>query len=250
MKLSALVVVHNEELQLLDCLQSLSFVDELVVLLDKCTDSSKEIALKCGAILVEGSWQIEGERRREGLAACTGDWILELDADERVSEALAAEIKTRLPDAAFGYFNIPFDNYVGDQLVRYGWGCSWGINAKKCLFAKGAKEWGLQRVHPKITLLGTEQTLNERIIHYSFKDISDMIARFNVYTTRKAQDLCENPIKQSMKRNVKRLFSRFLKCYLQKKGYREGRFGLLNGIFAGLFPLISYLKYLELRERE
>ena len=246
LKLSALVTIHNEETQLADCLRSLAFVDELVVLLDNCNDQSKAIAEGFNAKLVEGHWLIEGERRVAGLAACSGDWILELDADERVSPALANEIKRTLPTAKFGYFKIPFDNYVGDRLVKYGWGCSWGINAKQCLFAKGAKTWGLQRVHPKITLTGDAQTLTHSIIHYSFADITDMFARFNAYTTRRAEDLLDNPIKQTMRRNVKRIFSRFLKCYLQRKGYREGRYGLLNGIFAGLFPLVSYLKYLEL----
>ena len=129
--------------------------------------------------------------------------------------------------------------------MKYGWGCSWGINAKNCLFAKGAKQWGMQRVHPKIMLEGVAQEMQQAIQHYAFKDIGDMINRFNAYTTRRALDLRENPVKQTMRRNVKRIFSRFFKCYVQRKGYKEGRYGLLNGIFAGLFPLMSYLKYLE-----
>ncbi len=246
--LAALVVVHNEEAQLADCLRSVAFVDELVVVLDNCTDNSKQIAEQHQAKILEGHWPIEGERRMLGIDTCTSDWILELDADERVSDALALEIRERLPKATYGYFRIPFDNYVGAGLVKYGWGCSWGINAKRCLFAKGAKHWGLQRVHPKITLKGDAQTVEQSISHYAYKDISDMLSRFNTYTTKRALDLCENPVKQSMRRNIKRIFSRFFKCYVQRKGYKEGYYGVLNGILAGLFPLISYLKYLELKK--
>ena len=92
-KISALVVAHNEEDQLADCLERLAFADELVVVLDKCTDGSDTIAALFTNNIVEGSWDIEGERRNTGLEACNGDWIIEVDADERVSPELAAEIR-------------------------------------------------------------------------------------------------------------------------------------------------------------
>lgn len=75
MKLSALVVVHNEEARLAACLDRLAFADELVVVLDRCTDQSREIALAHKARLVEGGWELEGPRRNAGIDACTGDWI-------------------------------------------------------------------------------------------------------------------------------------------------------------------------------
>ena len=91
--ISALVVAHNEEDQLAECLEHLAFADELVVVLDKCTDGSDTIAALFTDNIVEGSWDIEGERRNTGLEACTSDWIIEVDADERVSSELAAEIR-------------------------------------------------------------------------------------------------------------------------------------------------------------
>ncbi|MCS6853800.1 MAG: glycosyltransferase, partial [Elioraea sp.] len=83
-RLSALVVARNEEARLGDCLASLRFADEIVVVLDRTTDRSADIARGVGARVLEGAWEIEGDRRNAGLAACTGDWILEIDADERV----------------------------------------------------------------------------------------------------------------------------------------------------------------------
>ena len=91
--ISALVVAHNEETQLAECLKGLSFADQLVVVLDKCTDDSKLIASSFTEHLIEGNWDLEGDRRNVGIQACDSDWILEVDSDERVSTLLAAEIK-------------------------------------------------------------------------------------------------------------------------------------------------------------
>ena len=92
-KLSALVVAHNEEADLDDCLTSLAFADDLVVVLDRCTDGSLDIARRHNARIAEGAWEIEGERRNLGIEMCEGNWILEVDADERVSPSLAAEVR-------------------------------------------------------------------------------------------------------------------------------------------------------------
>ena len=79
--LSAVISVRNEEKQLADCLERLSFADEIVVLLDKCTDGSAAIAERFSDRLIEGDWTIEGERRNAGIDACRGEWIFEIDAE-------------------------------------------------------------------------------------------------------------------------------------------------------------------------
>jgi glycosyltransferase involved in cell wall biosynthesis len=240
--LSALVVARNEERQLAACLERLGFADELVVVLDRSSDGSKETALRFGARLLEGAWEIEGPRRMAGIAACRGPWVLEVDADERVPPELAAEIRAVLPGAAPGYFLIPFDNYIGERLVRYGWGAAWGVSAAVRLFTKGAKIWGDQRIHPKLTLAGERRWLKARMIHYVDRNISDMLARLDRYTTARARDLRASGDIGSYFHNLRRLFSRFYKCYVSHKGYREGPYGLLIALMAGLYPLISYLK--------
>ena len=85
-----------------DCLKTLAFADEIVVVLDRCSDGSKEIAEKFGARVIEGEWPLEGPRRHAGIELCTGDWILEVDADERASEALGREIRCTIAPAAPG----------------------------------------------------------------------------------------------------------------------------------------------------
>ena len=240
--LSALVVAHNEEAQLAGCLDTLDFADEIVVVLDKCTDGSAAIAARYTDRLIEGSWNIEGDRRNTGIDACTGRWILEVDSDERVPPALAAEVRRAIAEVDDGYFLVPFDNYIGERRVRYGWGASWGVSAAPRLFRKGNKRWGAQRIHPSLELTGPERRLDNRMIHYVDRNISDMIARLDRYSTAKAADLRMSGDIGSFRANVRRIFSRFYKCYIGRKGYREGRYGFLIALFAGLYPVLSYLK--------
>ncbi len=241
-RLSALVVAHNEEAQLADCLEALTFADEIVVVLDKCTDGSYDIAKRYTDRLIEGSWEIEGERRNIGIAACTGDWIFEVDADERVGPELAAEIRAVLPGAAPGYFLVPFDNYIGDRLVKYGWGAAWGVNSTARLFSRGAKSWGKQRIHPAVELTGERRRLKAAMVHRVDRDIGDMIRRLDRYTAARARDLRETGARESFARNFRRVFTRFFKCYVRRRGYREGYYGFLIALFAGIYPLLSWLR--------
>ena len=241
--LSALVVAHDEEAQLAECLSRLDFADELVVVLDRCTDRSREIALGCGARLVEGAWEREGPRRHAGIDAWAGTWIVEIDADERVSPTLAAEIRAVAAASEAAWHLIPVDNYIGDRLVRWGWGASFGKSAYPGLFRKGAKQWGGERVHPRLGLTGTQgAALVARLEHRVDRNISEMLQRLDRYTTLHARDLRESGDIGSYGHNLRRIVSRFWKCYVGRRGYREGPYGLIIAVCAGLYPILSYLK--------
>ncbi len=241
--LSALVVAHDEERQLSECLACLGFADEIVVVLDRCTDRSREIACRFTERLVEGAWEREGARRHAGIDACRGDWILEIDADERVSAKLAAEIRGAAAGSQAAWHLVPVDNYIGDRLVRWGWGASFGRSAHGALFRKGAKRWGDQRVHPSVSFSGAQgTTLLAPIIHYVDRDISEMLRRLDRYTSAHAQDLRESGDIGSYGRNLRRIASRFCKCYIGRSGYREGQWGFLIALCAALYPILSYLK--------
>lgn len=243
-QLSALVVAHDEQERLAACLEKLAFADELVVVLDKCTDDSKSIAQSFSARLVEGSWDIEGDRRNIGIEACRGDWILEVDADEHVPPALAEEILTVIASSDADWHEIPVDNYIGTRRVRHGWGGSYGKAAYPGLFRKGVKHWGRDRVHPSLTWHGRKGAmLHQRLDHYVDRNISDMVRRLDAYSSAKARDLREKgETWGSLASNLRRLASRFFKCYVRRGGYREGGYGLLIALFAGLYPLLSHLK--------
>ena len=225
--LSALVVARDEAARLGECLESLRFADELVVVLDRTTDASAEIAERFAARVIE---------------ACTGEWIIEVDADERVSEALGTEVRATIAGAEPGHFLVPFDNYVGGRLVRHGWGASWGVRAAPRLFSRGAKRWGPQRVHPALELGALRGRLRSPMAHTMDGGVSAMLARLDRYSTARARDLRDSGDIGTLGRNVRRLFTRFFKCYVGRQGYREGAFGLLIALMAELYPLISHLK--------
>lgn len=241
--LSALVVIHNEEARLADCLERLRFADEIVVVLDRCTDRSREIALRFTDRLVEGGWELEAGRRNAGIDACRGDWILDVDADERVSPALAAEIRSLVSRSTYDRHVIPVDNYIGTVLVRHGWGGSFGKGGTHGLYRKGAKRFGEGRVHPKLHLSGQEgPRLANPLDHMVDRNISDMIRRLDRYTTARAQDLRQHGDPDPTRTYVRRFFTRIYKCYIHAGGYKEGGWGVLIAIFAGLYPLLSHLK--------
>jgi glycosyltransferase involved in cell wall biosynthesis len=241
--LSAVVVARDEERQLADCLTTLTFADEIVIVLDRCRDRSREIALGFSERIVEGAWEREGPRRHAGIAACRGDWILEVDADERVPPELAAEIRRVIATSAASWHLIPVDNYIGNRLVRWGWGASFGRSAHAALYRQGAKQWGDQRVHPSVSLTGRQGvTLAAAITHYVDRDISEMLRRLDRYTSARAADLRESGDIGSYQQNLRRMASRFWKCYVGRRGYREGPWGFLIALCAALYPILSYLK--------
>lgn len=244
MKLSALVVARNEEARLEACLTPLAAgADELVVVLDRSTDRSRAIAATFSARIIEGAWEIEGARRNAGLEACTGDWVFEVDADEIASPALLAEIRAVIATSAHAWHEVPIDNYVGAKLIRHGWGGSFGTTSVPRLSRKAAKRWGMQRVHPALEWTGTQgPRLTQPLAHALDRDISDMWRRLDRYASARAADLLAAGDIGTLPGNLRRFVSRFCKCFLARKGYREGAWGFLIALCAGLYPLLAHLK--------
>jgi len=247
MKISAVIVAHNEEKNLEDCLKSLGFADEIVVVLDKCSDASEIIARKFTNKIIAGSWNIEGSRRNVALSAATNEWILEIDADERISQELADEIKQAIAIAEPCGFYIPIANYIGKRWVKYGWLRTLGVLRRQTLTYRGLKKYHEDKeIHPTFAGDFTIKSLQNPIIHLVDEDISDLIARFNRYTTWKANDMIA---KNKIKGGYCSFKLRFFKSFVMKKGYKEGGIGLLIAVLAGLYPIISYLKAKENENR-
>lgn len=247
-KLSALLCVHNEEQRLPACLAALSFCDEIVVVADRCSDGTEAIARQYGARVVSGIFPIEGVRKHAGLARCTGDWVLELDADEGVTPAFAQEVRETIARADIvDWYQVPIDNYVGDQLVRHGWGGSFGTSSAARLFRRGVKSWKSERVHPGAKLDGVYGgKLQTPLQHMVDEDIGDMVARLSRYTALRAQDLADSGKVKSVTDDAVRGVRRFFKCYVSRKGYREGELGFLISLMAGLYPILSNLRAREI----
>ncbi|MGB0575804.1 MAG: glycosyltransferase family 2 protein [Alphaproteobacteria bacterium] len=245
-KLSLLIVAHNEEQQIADCIKSGAFADEIVVLLDRSTDQTGDIAEKLGAKLVPGAWPDEGERRSAGIEACSGDWVLELDGDERITPELATEITDTLPVTSADYCVIPFRNYVGGRYVQYGWGAYNGVGGKAALFRRGKKHWHSGTVHPKITLEGQRGEMIAGIDHYVDDDMAGMYARLNSYSSAAAADAVAAGTVPGGFSTFRRFFSRFLQSYFGKKGHREGYIGVAMALFSAMYPVLTYIKAQEI----
>lgn len=247
--LSALVVARNEEKQLAACLETLRFADEIVVVLDRTTDRSAEIASMFGARVVEGAWPLEGERRTAAVTECRGEWIIEVDADERVTPELAEEIRRVISTAGDAYFLIPIANHVGGKLIRHGWGAYNGVAAKAVLYRSGAKRWGHGRVHPPVSYTGRRRELVNPLVHFVDRDLSDMFRRLNSYTDAAALDAIENGKIPPLRSSLRRMLSRAWKSYVARRGYREGPYGIALALFSALYPMLIYLKAKTQSER-
>ncbi len=241
--LTALIVAHNEERHLAACLASVRFCDEVVVLLDRCTDGSAAIARAQADKVIQGAWPMEGERRMAGLAGCSGAWILEVDADERVPPALATEVRAAIAAGTADRHPIPFLYYIGARPIRHGWGANLGVGSVERLFRAGTKTWGDGAVHPVVSFTGTRgNRLSTPMDHYCDDDLADLMARFNTYTTQHALTLRDRGKDEGLTKQILRGPFRFYKCYVRREGWREGGIGFLIAVLAALYPLLAYLK--------
>ena len=248
MQLSALVCAHNEERRLADCLRRLGFCDEIVVVADRCTDRTQEIARRFGARVVDGIFPLEVHRKAAGLDACRGEWVLEIDADELVDVGLAEEIRYLVTHRVPGdWFQTPLDNYIGDRLVRHGWGEAFGAATVPRLYRRGVKHWQAQRVEPTVTFDGAfGGVLKTPIRHMVCHDIGDMLARLDRYTHLRSQDLADAGQPGEVWDNLFRGVRRFWKSYISRKGRLEGQLGFLIALMAGLYPPLSCLRAHEI----
>jgi glycosyltransferase involved in cell wall biosynthesis len=244
MKISALIVARNEETKIRNTLESLSFTDEIIVILDRSNDGTLKICKAYTSKIFKGSWLSEGERRNFGIKKCNYDWILEVDADEIISKSLAKEIKSNLRNNSINDFHyIKLLNYVGEKPIKFGWMACLAPDGKFCLFRKKSKLWIDGRVHPQYRLDGRKGIgLSNKITHKMSRNISDLLVRLDRNSTLNAYDLKDNKTSLSRMYSIRRIFSRFIKCFILRKGYKSGEIGLLISILSAIYPFISAMK--------
>ena len=244
MNISALIIARNEEKIIENTLKSLSFVDEIVVILDRSFDKTKTICKKYTNKIFSGSWTCEGQRRNYGIKKCSSEWILEIDADEIISKNLKKEIlKKKLTD--FDFFYIKLLNFVGSKPIKFGWMACMAPDGKFCLFKKNAKKWSKGLVHPSYNLVGKKGPEFENyIIHNMSENISDLLSRFNRNTSLHSLELKKQ---KNIKKKVsfRKIISRFIKSFFLRKGYRGGAIGFFVALLNAIYPLIALIKSRE-----
>ena len=244
--LSVVILTKNEAGRIRDCIQSVRWADEVLVVDDESTDETVAIATSLGARVLHRRMDIEGRHRNWAHAQAKHEWVLSLDADERVTPELAEEIVNLIRNGSpFETYAIPRRNYVGAHWVRYG---GWYPSAQLKLFKESVFRWEETTVHPRAFSDRPCGTLQHDLIHYSYRDLSDFIGKMNRQTTLEAQKWVADERRMSFGKALWRAVDRFFRAYLGKGGYKEGLLGFLLAGLGGWYQLLSYAKYVECRE--
>ena len=246
MTISVLIIARNEEKKIKKCLSSLNFADEIVVILDRSTDKTLAICKKFSNKVFSGGWVCEGERRNFGIKKCSSEWIFEIEADEVVTKSLAIEVKKKIKLNKYDYFYVPLINHIYSNPIKHGWMACLAPDGKFCIFKKSSKLWHEGLVHPSYSLKGQKGPMFENCInHFMSKDISELLIRFNRNSSLHSIEL-KNKNKNFEKYfSFRKVFSRFIKSFFLRKGYKEGALGLLICILNSIYPMVSAIKSKE-----
>lgn len=250
-KLSLVVIAKNEERNLRECLESgRGWADETVLVDDESTDRTREIARDYTDKIFRRRMDLEGRHRNWAAAQASNDWILFLDADERLTPELKREIDEVLPRADEKAFWIPAKNYFGTKWLRYGGWSAGHLRLYHRQFAKW-KEIPEDIVHPGIELAGgcrgTE--LKQSLIHYNFRNVEDFIRKVNRQSTLEAVKWHLQGKHPSLFIGLWNVFDRFWKRYVYKMGFRDGYYGFIAAFLSGFYQLAAYSKFREIKER-
>ena len=241
--LSVVIIAKNEEKRLKCCLESVAWADEVVVLDDESTDATRRIAEEFGARVIKRRMDVEGRHRNFAYAQAKNDWVLSLDADERVSEELREELKGLFKNPLqHKAYSIPLRNYLGKRWIKHG---GWYPAAKVRLFDRNFFKYEEVEVHPRVFIQGSCGHLKKDIIHYSFRNFEDFLRKTNSQTTLEAKKWVEDKRPMGLGKALWRTTDRFYRTYHSKKGKKDGFLGFMVAFFAALYQILSYAKYWE-----
>ena len=244
--ISIVIITENEEKNLPDCLASVGWAEEIIVVDDGSTDRTAEIARSMGGKVLMRTMDIEGGHRNFAYAQATQPWILSLDADERVSPELAQEIKMVVTenDPAFSGYSIPIKTFIGKRWIKE---AGYYPARKLRLHRKGKFRYEEAVVHPRAFLDGRERPLSGDILHFGFRSFAHFLDKLNNQTTLEAEKWVGDGRKITGPKVFYKVIDRFLRNYFLKKGFRDGFMGFIMSVSHSLYQLFSYTKYLELK---
>ena len=245
--LSVVVLTKNEEENIEACLKSVKgWVSEIIVIDDESKDSTVEIAGKYADKIFIRKMENEGIHRNWAYVQAKNEWVLSLDADELVSEPLKEEIFSTLESPDAESYSIPIKTYIGDYWVQYS---GWYPANKMRLFMKSKQRYEEVEVHPKVAENISCGKLKQDIIHRGYPDFTHLLNSFNRQTTLEARKWIQTARRMSWGRALWRTLDRFPRSFLGKKGYKDGFIGFMVAFFASLYQVVSYVKYLEMKQK-
>jgi len=242
-RLSVVVITVNEEDRLRRCLESVAWADEIVVVDSESEDKTVEIARVFTDHVVVRPWAGFAPQKNFGIDRATGDWILSLDADEEVSPELVREIRTVLAGAsASDGFRISRRNIFWDRWVRHGrLYPDWQIR----LFRRGRGRFVEHDVHESVEVSGPVGELAGDLVHRSYRDVADFLARTNRYTTLAADEWVRSRKPFGASDFVLRPLGRFLSMYVVHRGFLDGWRGFLLAVLYAYYVFIRSVKIWE-----
>lgn len=246
---SVCIITFNEEDRIRDCLESvISWADEIVVVDSYSSDRTVEICKEYTEKVFLNKWAGHVKQKNYAIDKSTNNWILSLDADEKVSEKMAVNIRKELGRSEVncdGFFFRRHSYYLG-RLLNHG---GWYPDYKLRLFKKDKGRFEGINPHDKVEVIGIAKYLNDDIIHYPYRSISDQLRTIDTYSTLFADEMIGKESKFIILNMFIRPPTRFLETFVWKKGFLDGFPGLINILIASFYVFLKYLKWYERKKR-
>lgn len=240
-RLTAVVLAYNETHHIKACLETLAFADQRVVFDSYSTDDTVDIARASGAIAMRHHFENFAAQRNAALEAIapTTDWVLFVDADERVSPTLAEEIRLAITQSEHAAWRIPRDNYIFGKLTK---GAGWRPDYQTRLLKSGYAHYDpTQTVHEIVDVQGSTGTLTQPFIHYNYENVAQFRAKQRKYLRMAAQMSLDAGVQPKFYSPLTMAARHFWWRFVNLAGYRDGWHGLhLSG-------LMAWYKYREIR---
>ena len=247
--LSIVILTRNEARNIVDCVRSARFADEVVVLDSGSSDGTPELARAEGAkVSTSSDWPGFGPQKNRALALVTGDWVFSLDADEVISPSLRESIlaAVREPGAHAAFEVDRTSSYCGQVIRHAGWSPDWIVR----LFRRDAARFSDDLVHERVVVQGSVGRLRGELMHRSFPDFESVLDKVNRYSTAGARALADRGKRASPAKAVGHGLWAFLRTYLLQRGFLDGAMGLALAVSNAEGTYYRYLKlWLLQRER-
>ncbi len=242
MGISAVIITKNEVDRLGPCLESVSWTDEILVSDSFSTDGTVELAKQFKAQVFQEPWKGYSAQKNALIERARHEWIFSIDADERVTEELVAEIQAVVHGGQVDGLAIPRRSFFMGRWIR---GSGWYPDYQVRVFRKGKGRFQPKRVHEGVVVEGALDWLTSDLLHYPYRDLAHYFDKFNEYTTLAAQDLRDRGVAFNASQLFSHPFAVFVKSYVLKRGWRDGVPGFA---IAGLAALNTFVKYGKLWE--
>lgn len=240
MKISATIITFNEERNIARVIESLRCCDEILVLDSGSNDRTVEIATKLGARVEEGSWHGYAAQKNIAAELASNDWILSLDADESLSEALEAEIwQIKKSGPRFDGYTVPrLAQYLGRWILHSGW----YPDRKVRLFDRRKAKWVGDFVHESVTVVGSVGHLKSNLLHFTCNSLSEHLRSMDKYTTLAAQEIASRQQNVGLGLLLLDPLWVFFRTYVLKLGFLDGPEGLAIAYTAAFYNFVKYFK--------